>query len=104
LKVSRCSQQLVLTRAISKSEANKRAQGAPTNNVFVGGIPNKTTREELFSHFSTFGKLKDLFLPTSQSSKLKNKGFCFMTFQNVSDAVKAVNTPGGHRIRAKIVS
>lgn len=82
----------------------KKAKGtlAPTKTVFVGGIPVHTTREELTQHFVAFGHLDQVFFPTSRSTQA-NKGYAFLLFRHVEQAVQAVGVRNGHRIRAKLV-
>ena len=80
--------QLVISRALEKVIKNVSGPAGPrATKIFVGGIPNKAARDELFALFARYGKIKDLSLPCK--SKEENKGFAFITFES-HEAVTAV--------------
>lgn len=70
--------------------------------LFVGGIPNDVTQEEITKLFAGYGKLKKLVIPSSKGGK--NRGFAFVTYENC-DSVNAVfDDLKNIKIRAKEVS
>ena len=72
--------QVLVSRALEKlvKKMSQKAAKRATK-IFVGGIPNKATKEELFALFSKYGAIEDLSLP--YKSKLENKGYAFVTYQ-----------------------
>ena len=68
--------------------------------LFVGGIPNDVTQDEIVKLFSGYGKLKKLVMPMEKG---RNRGFAFVTYENC-DSVNAVfDDLKNVRIRAKEV-
>jgi len=60
--------------------------------IFVGGIPQETSQEDLFAMFSQFGAVKKAWLQREHrdsNSKLKHRGFGFVIFRD-GDAVNHV--------------
>jgi RNA recognition motif-containing protein len=81
----------------------KKLGSPPSDSVFIGGIPYKTTKEEIVNHFSGFGTIVKVTFPTVTAPVYRNKGFCFLTFASVADAANAVNSGPAHVIRARKV-
>jgi len=52
--------------------------------LFVGRLPKETTVEEVKTHFSEFGVLTDVYIPS------EFRGFGFITFGSVDDARKCL--------------
>ena len=48
--------------------------------IFIGGIPQNTTRQELLDYFSTYGPIEDLNVTFKRENK--GKGFGFLLFKN----------------------
>lgn len=71
-----------------------------SNQLFVGGIPNDVTQDEIVKLFSGYGKLKKLVMPMEKG---RNRGFAFVTYEGC-DSVNAVfDDLKNVRIRAKEV-
>lgn len=48
--------------------------------IFMGGIPDKTTREEMYENFSSFGTIIDLVIIKDKKTN-NSRGFGFVTFK-----------------------
>ena len=66
----------------------KREPLAPAK-IFVGGLSEDTTADELRIAFSNFGKVSDAQLVRDRGSG-RSRGFGFVTFENWADADEAV--------------
>lgn len=86
---------------MQKAIVPKKPGSSPSDSIFVGGIPYKTTKEEIVNHFSGFGTILKITFPTVSAPAFRNKGFCFITFASVADAAKAVASGPEHVIRAR---
>ncbi|MCJ1282692.1 hypothetical protein MMC26_002017 [Xylographa opegraphella] len=71
-------------------EKNGLQQGKPPSvRIFVGNLAFDTTKEELEEHFTRCGEVTDCFMATFQDTG-KCKGYAWVTFSELEDAVKAV--------------
>lgn len=69
--------------------------------IYVAALPKSTTDFDIQSHFLTFGKIALLNHKTNLVTG-ESRGFAFVTFQNMNDYEKALNTTG-HCINNKKV-
>lgn len=74
---------------------------ARAKKIFVGGVPNKATREELFLLFSRYGAIEDVSLP--HKSKEENKGYAFITFEQLAAVERVFDDLKNVVLRAKTV-
>lgn len=70
--------------------------------LFVGGIPFKTTDEELRQHFSQAGEVVSVYIPMDRETK-RPRGFAFVEMADDASAQKAIemfdgSDMGGRRI------
>jgi len=59
--------------------------------LFVGGLPQDATQEDISAHFATFGEIDNINLKTDPASG-RSRGFAFVlykTVQSLSDAIEA---------------
>ena len=75
---------------------------ARAKKIFVGGVPNKATKEELYSLFIRYGAIEDVSLP--QKTKDENKGYAFITFENLASVEQVFADLKNVVLRAKTVS
>ena len=68
--------------------------------LFVGGIPNDVTQDEIVKLFSGYGKLKKLVMPMEKG---RNRGFAFVTYESCDSANAVFDDLKNVRIRAKEV-
>ncbi|XP_072051031.1 heterogeneous nuclear ribonucleoprotein D-like-A [Amphiura filiformis] len=66
--------------------------------VFVGGVPNDISEEEMKAHFQQFGEIQEVVFPVDPESR-KRRGFAFVEF--VGD--DAVDMACGNQIKPLVV-
>lgn len=59
------------------------------NRIFVGGIPQNASQDELRDYFSHFGHVKDARIITD--TRGNSKGFGFVTYDSENDAMKVLS-------------
>ena len=59
--------------------------------LFVGGLPQEVSEEELNEHFGQFGEIESVNLKTDPNTG-RSRGFCFVVYKGVDGLEKAVAT------------
>ena len=80
---------------------NRPKQPNKTKKIFVGGVSQDTSAEEVKSYFSQFGKVEETVMLMDQQTK-RHRGFGFVTFEN-EDVVDRVCEIHFHTIKNKKV-
>lgn len=62
--------------------------------LYVGGLPYKTTNDELKAHFSAAGEVSSATIIMDKMTN-RSKGFGFVEFENDADALKAISMFNG---------
>jgi len=61
--------------------------------LYIGNIDYAASETELAAHFAKFGQIETVNIPVDRYTG-KARGFGFITFKKVSDAMKAMNLDG----------
>jgi RNA recognition motif-containing protein len=88
-------------RTIEPQRAKARGAGGPSSygggrdrepvkKLFVGGIDEELPENDIREYFGTFGRVQDLHLPIDRATG-QRRNFCFVEFENESDADQALN-------------
>ncbi len=72
------------------------------NKLFVGGVSWNTTDESLREAFEKFGEVTDAVIITDRETG-RSRGFGFVTFQEASDAEKAVREMDGTELDGRTI-
>lgn len=80
---------------------NRPKQANKTKKIFVGGVSQDTSSEEVKSYFNQFGKVEETVMLMDQQTK-RHRGFGFVTFES-EDVVDRVCEIHFHTIKNKKV-
>lgn len=80
---------------------NRAKQVNRTKKIFVGGVSQDTSSEEVKAYFNQFGKVEETVMLMDQQTK-RHRGFGFVTFEN-EDVVDRVCEIHFHQIKNKKV-
>lgn len=80
---------------------NRPKQPNKTKKIFVGGVSQDTSADEVKAYFSQFGKVDETVMLMDQQTK-RHRGFGFVTFEN-EDVVDRVCEIHFHTIKNKKV-
>ncbi|KAF0304454.1 RNA-binding protein Musashi 2 [Amphibalanus amphitrite] len=69
--------------------------------VFVGGVSQETTSQELLEYFSQFGKVLECSLQMDNNTK-RHRGFAFVTYENEEHSARVVKKHH-HVVKSKTV-
>ena len=70
--------------------------------LFVGGLPQEVSEEELNEHFGQYGEIESVNLKTDPNTG-RSRGFCFVVYKEVDGLEKAVATED-HTLQGKKVA
>ncbi|KAF9012509.1 hypothetical protein BDQ17DRAFT_1297659 [Cyathus striatus] len=78
--------------------------------VFVGGLTEEVDETILYEHFSTFGDIIEVQLPSGAANPaqpnpndLKHRGFGFVTFSSSADAQDAIDNMDLNELKGKVI-
>ncbi|KAK0210796.1 RNA-binding domain-containing protein [Desarmillaria ectypa] len=76
--------------------------------VFVGGIAEDVDETMIYEHFSTFGDIIEVQLPSAvtnlnQQSEAKHRGFAFVTYGSSADAQDAIDNMDMNEMCGKVI-
>ncbi|KII63255.1 Multiple RNA-binding domain-containing protein 1 [Thelohanellus kitauei] len=70
--------------------------------LFVRNLPFNVDDDEFKQFFSSVGVVSDVYLP-KDTTTLLSKGFGYVTFENPSDAVRALESLDGHPFMGRVI-
>lgn len=82
-----------LTILQSHVDANGIEEEIDETKLYVGNIDYAASEEELAAHFAKFGQIETVNIPVDRFTG-KARGFGFITFKRVADAIKAIDLDG----------
>merc|ERR1719171_2868097 len=92
------------THSLSGREVDVKRAVPGTNKLFVGGLPQNTSANELREHFEKFGVVSDAVVMIDPATS-RSRGFGFVCFLPGQEGANAVTTSlaqyDNHRIRGK---
>jgi hypothetical protein len=92
------------THQLSSREVDVKRAVPGTNKLFIGGLPQNTTANELREHFEKFGIVSDAVVMIDPATS-RSRGFGFVCFLPGHEGAAAVTTAlqqyDNHRIRGK---
>lgn len=71
--------------------------------VYVGGLDQQVNEDTLMAAFIPFGDVMDVILPHSLSSHQEHRGFAFIQYEDMKDALAAVDNMNMSEIYGKII-
>ncbi|KAK1236534.1 hypothetical protein PQX77_000227 [Marasmius sp. AFHP31] len=77
--------------------------------VFVGGLGEDINEAVIYEHFSTFGDIIEVQLPTTatnptqQTADAKHRGFAFVTYGSSADAQDAIDNMDLNELRGRVL-
>ncbi|XP_053945008.1 RNA-binding protein squid isoform X2 [Anastrepha obliqua] len=77
---------------INNKKVDPKKAKARHGKIFVGGLTNEISDDEIKTYFSQFGNIVDVELPFDKQ-KSQRKGFCFITFDSEQVVNELLKTP-----------
>jgi len=82
------------SHTIKGKKIGTRKAKVQTSKIFIGGIKEQLTDEEIKNHFRQFGKITDAEIPFDKKQN-KRKGFCFLIFEGFETAKEIIKQTKG---------
>ncbi|OXB70751.1 UNVERIFIED_CONTAM: hypothetical protein H355_016597 [Colinus virginianus] len=97
-----CSRPVEVRFAESKAARQQQMmqQSPPGANIFVFHVPNEWTYYDLMQNFGGFGNVVSARVATDRTTG-RNRGFAFVSYDNVDSAAAAVNNMNGFMAAGK---
>ena len=77
---------------INNKKVDPKKAKARHGKIFVGGLTNEISDDEIKTYFSQFGHIVDVEMPFDKQ-KSQRKGFCFITFDSEQVVNELLKTP-----------
>jgi len=73
----------------------RRASSVPSDNeqVYIGNLPYRVSERDLKEYFSDYGRIVDLRVVKDRKTG-RSKGYAFITYSNVREAKKSLESHG----------
>lgn len=82
-----------LTTLLNGNELESEDSDIDETKLYVGNIDYAASEEELAAHFAKFGHIEMVNIPLDRYTG-RARGFGFVTFKKVTDAIKAMDLDG----------
>jgi squid-like protein len=82
------------SHTIKGKKIGTRKAKVQTSKIFIGGIKEQLTDDEIKNHFRQFGKITDAEIPFDKKQN-KRKGFCFLIFEGFETAKEIIKQTKG---------
>lgn len=92
VEVKRINHHLTILQS-SSTETGRTDEDIDETKLYVGNIDYAASEDELASHFAKFGQIETVNIPIDRYTG-KARGFGFITFKRVADAIKAMDLDG----------
>nr|ALS04680.1 RNA-binding protein squid [Pseudodiaptomus poplesia] len=101
---------MVCRNSMAEASENHTEAGQPIialgdeddRKLFVGGLPQDATQDDISQHFKTFGEIENINLKTDQSSG-RSRGFAFVLYKTVESLSSAIEAKE-HTVKGKVVA
>lgn len=77
----------------SHAETGRTDEDIDETKLYIGNIDYAASEDELAAHFAKFGQIETVNIPVDRYTG-KARGFGFITFKRVADAIKAMDLDG----------
>ncbi|KAJ6630832.1 RNA-binding domain-containing protein [Mycena sp. CBHHK59/15] len=76
--------------------------------VFVGGVAEEVDESIIYEHFSTFGDIIEVQLPSAATNptlqaEAKHRGFAFVTYGSSADAQDAIDNMDLNELQGRVI-
>jgi RNA recognition motif-containing protein len=71
-----------------------------TCKIFVGGLDNEATEEDVREQFIQFGEIVEIFIPAHKTLPDRNRGFCFIKFESEQSSNAAIDASMAGELRS----
>ncbi|KZP19457.1 RNA-binding domain-containing protein [Athelia psychrophila] len=76
--------------------------------VFIGGVAEEVDESTIYEHFSTFGDIIEVQLPSAttdpnRQAEAKHRGFAFVTYGSAADAQDAIDNMDMNEMSGKVL-
>jgi len=82
------------SHTIKGKKIGTRKAKVQTSKIFIGGIKEQLTDDDIKTHFRQFGKITDAEIPFDKKQN-KRKGFCFLIFEGFETAKEIIKQTKG---------
>ncbi|KAI6099881.1 RNA-binding domain-containing protein [Pisolithus croceorrhizus] len=76
--------------------------------IFIGGLAEDVNEAVIYEHFSPFGDIVEVQLPSAatnpaQETDAKHRGFAFVTYSSAADALDAIDNMDLNELHGKVL-
>ncbi|KAF2367500.1 RNA recognition motif domain [Trinorchestia longiramus] len=83
-------EQKISVHASKPEKLTSRKKSNPALRLFVGNVPKEMGKKQLLQHFSQYGKIEHISLPTTVEDRSTHKGMAFIEFSDELEKKRAM--------------